>query len=324
VRRRDFVAQLCAFTTWSLTAHSQTYLSRPVTIIVPYPPGGPTDASARFIAPHLGATLGQSVVIENISGAGSNIGTGRVARAAPDGSMLLFHNINLAANATLYSSLSFSIQKDLSGIGLVDVQPFIIVGRKTLPANSMAELIAWIKQRNTPVNYAHIGAGSLPHLTGVLLAKMAGVEFNMIPYRGGAPVLTDIIGGHADLSVATPASAGELIRNGAIKAFAVTSQNTVETLPTVPSAVQLGYHELDILYWNAVFAPSGTPRPIIERLAHSLQLVLSNVEVRRNFEQSGTTIVTPDQQTPEAATMVLRNEIKRWGKVIRVNKIELQ
>ena len=317
------VAWLAAAAFAAGPAHSQTFPSRSITIVVPYPAGGPTDAAARFVGQHMAATLGQNVVIENVSGGGANIGSARVARATPDGHTLLLHNLNIASNVSLYTNLPFDTEKDLIGLALVNYQPFVVVGRKDLPANSMAELAAWMKQNGPKVKFGHVGAGSLPHLIGAMLAKSVGVEFNMIPYRGATPALIDLVAGHADVYVRTPASSGELIRTGQIKGYVVTAKERVAALPNVPSAIELGYKDLDILFWQAVFVPAATPKAVMARLNEALQLALADPKVRKSFEDTGSSVYSKHEQTPEATATLLRSEIKRWGEVIRANKITL-
>jgi tripartite-type tricarboxylate transporter receptor subunit TctC len=304
-------------------AFSQASQSQAITMVVPYPAGGPTDLAARLVAPHMAGTLGQNVVVENVSGAGGTIGTARVARAKPDGHTLLVHNINMAANASLYTKLPFDTERDFAAVGLINFQPFVVVGRKDLPANSMAELLVWLKRIDQPAKFGHVGAGSLPHLTGLILANSVGVEFNMIPYRGAAPALNDLVAGHVDLYVTTPAAAGQLIRAGAIKGFAITAGERSSAFMDIPSAGEIGYSELDVQYWNAIFVPATTPQVITEKLARSLQLALADPKVRKGLGESGTRVAPGGDQTTQAAMALLRSEIARWGEVIRAHRVEV-
>jgi tripartite-type tricarboxylate transporter receptor subunit TctC len=306
----------------SRVAWAQAYPTRTITMIVPTPPGGPSDGAARVIGPHMAATLGQNVVIENVGGGNGTIGIGRVTRATPDGHTVLLHNVNMAARVALDSKLPFDIEKELTGAALITFSPYILVSRKDHPANSLAELLSWMKQNGPRVKFAHVGAGSLPHLAAVLLAKSVGVEVNMIPYRGAAPAVTDIVAGHSDLYFGTHASSGELIKSGAVKAFAVTAKERLAAFPDVPSFVQLGYKDLDILFWQALFVRTATPSPVMNRLTQALQSALIDQKVRKTFDDSDMSIFSKEVQTPDGATAMLRNEIKRWGEVIRANKIE--
>src|SRR5882757_1593581 len=191
----------------------------------------------------MAATLGQSVVIENVTGGGSTIATGRVAHAAPDGHTILIHQLALAANVTLLK-LPYDTEKELTGIGLVNFSPMVLVGRKTLPADGMVEMTAWLKRTGPAVKFAHAGSGSLAHLCAALLAQSLGVTVNMIPYRGGTPALTDILAGHADIYCSSPATAMEQIKANLVKAFSVTAKERMASLPDVPSTVELGYQDL--------------------------------------------------------------------------------
>ena len=309
------------FLAFAAPASAQTFPSRAITIVVPYSPGGPTDSAARILGEHMAATFGQNVVIENVSGGGSTIATGRVARATPDGHTILIHQVAIAANVTLLK-LPFDTEKELTGVGLVNFSPMVLVGRKTLPANTMAEMTAWMKATGANVKFAHAGSGSLAHLCAALLAQSLGVEVNMIPYRGGTPAVTDILAGHADIYCSSPATAMEQIKAGLIKAFSVTAKERMVSLPDVPSAVALGYKDLDIQFWQGLFAPAGTPRPIVDRLNQAMRVALTDPKVLKSFGDAGMSAFPKDEQGPEATTAKLRNEIKRWGDVIRSNKID--
>jgi tripartite-type tricarboxylate transporter receptor subunit TctC len=302
-------------------AIADTFPSRAITIVVPYSPGGPTDSAARVVGERMAATLGQSVVIENVTGGGSTIATGRVAHAAPDGHTILIHQLAIAANVTLLK-LPFDTEKELTGIGLVNFSPMVLVGRKTLPADGMAEMAAWMKRTGPEVKFAHAGSGSLAHLCAALLAQSLGVTVNMIPYRGGTPALTDILAGHADIYCSSPATAMEQIKANLVKAFSVTAKERMASLPDVPSTVELGYQDLDIQFWQALFAPAGTPAPIVDRLNQALRLALIDPKVLKSFADSGMSAFGADELAPQVATAKLHDEIRRWGEVIRANKIE--
>ena len=217
------------------TAQAQSYPTRPVTIIVPYPAGGPTDQVARQIAPKLAAKLGQSFVVENVSGGGTNIAGQRVARSAPDGYTLFVHNLQISANVALYKSLPFDTEKDFLPIAMINSNPLVLVGRKTLEANTLPELVAWMKKN--PARMGHPGVGSTGHLATALLAQALGVEVTHIPYRGAAPMLQDTLGGHIDLFFATPQQVVGQFAAGEVKVFGITSKDTSPQFPGVPSFV---------------------------------------------------------------------------------------
>src|SRR5947208_10385918 len=248
---------------------AQNYPSRPVTLIVPYPAGGPTDLLARQIAPRFSAKFGRNVIVENVSGGGTNIAGQRVARAAPDGHTLLIHNLQLSANVALYPVLPFDTEKDFAPIAMINNNPLVLVGRKSLPAGSLAELAAWMK--TTPAKMAHPGTGSTGHLSTFLLAQAMGVKVDHIPYRGAAPALADIVGGHVDLFFATPQQVLGPVASGQVKAFGITSKEPSPQFPGVGSFVQALGPKLEILYWHMMLAPAGTPQPIVNALNAALQ-----------------------------------------------------
>jgi tripartite-type tricarboxylate transporter receptor subunit TctC len=318
---RSLIVSAVAALLSAAPAAAQNFPNHAITILVPYSPGGPTDIAARVVGEHMAATFGQNVVIENLTGGGGAIAAGRVARAAPDGYTLLLHQLALAANVTLLPNLPYDTEKELTGIGLVNFSPMVLVGRKTLEADTMAEMAAWMKRASPDVKFAHAGSGSLAHLCAALLAQSLGVKVTMIPYRGGTPAITDILAGHSDIYCSSPSTAMEQIKGKLIKAFAVTSPERMATLPEVPSVVALGYKDLDIQFWQGLFVAAGTPKPVIDRLNEALQLALADPKVRKSFAESGMSTFPTDERSPEAATAKLRSEIKRWGDVIRANNI---
>ena len=305
-------------------ALAQTYPSRTITLIVPFPAGGTTDAIARALGDTLSQSLGQQIVIENVGGAGGSIGATRVARTAPDGYTILLHQPGLAAAATLYPKLPFDPAKDFAGIGLINTSASIISGRASLPPNSMKELLGWAKEPGRNVTMAHAGVGAFGHLCGVLFAQEVGMKVQQVPYKGGGPALNDLVAGHADLSCLSAAIAGELIKTGKLKGYGVVVKSRFAGLPQVETLIEAGYKNLDLQFWHALFAPAGTPRPVIERLNSALRQSFSNDRVRAIFDKNGMELYPAAEQTPEAATALLRSEIKRWGDVIRTNNIEIQ
>jgi tripartite-type tricarboxylate transporter receptor subunit TctC len=305
------------------TAVAQAPSGRTVTIVVPFPAGGPLDLTARLLGEHMGATLGQQFVVENVTGAGGTLGTGRVARAAPDGTTLLIHQIAIAASPALYPKLPFDTEKELTGIGLANTSPMVIIGRTGLPANSMAELAAWMKQPGQNVKFAHAGAGTLAHLCAALLAQSVGTSVNLIPYRGGAPATNDVVAGHADLFCSSPTTAVQQIQENKVKGFGVTSAQPMPAIPQVPSLVQLGYQEMELQFWQAVFAPAATPKPVIDRLNEAMQRALADPKMIKAFADTGNAVFPQAQQTPEAANALFQSEVARWGKVVRANKLEI-
>jgi tripartite-type tricarboxylate transporter receptor subunit TctC len=299
---------------------AQDYPSRTVTIVVPYPAGGPTDQLARVLAPKFSEKLGQNFIVENISGGGTTIATGRVARAAKDGHTLLLHNLQISANVALYPKLNFDTEKDLAPVAFINQNPLVLVGRKSLSANSLNELLAAMKK--SPVRMAHPGTGSTGHLATSLVAKEAGVEVVHVPYRGAAPALQDIAGGHVDLFFATPQSVVQMVAEGQVKAFGITSKAASPQFPKVASFVDALGPKLEILYWHALFVPAGTPKPVIDRLSAVLREVMDDPAIVKAWAETGVAPFAKDQRSPQAAQALLKSEIERWGQVVRENNIQ--
>jgi putative tricarboxylic transport membrane protein len=305
-------------------AAAQSFPTRAITLVIAFPPGGATDAVARPVAEAMSQTLGQQIVIEYVGGAGGTIGAARVARATPDGYTVLIHQTGLAVGMSLYPKLSFDAEKDFEGIGIVANMATVMVGRPSLPANSLPELIRWMKEPGTTAKMAHAGVGSFGHVCGVMFVQEVGAKADQIPYRGGGPALNDVIAGHADLSCLSAAVAVELVKAGKLKGYAVFGSKRFAGLPEVPHFVETGYRALDLPFWQTLFVPAGTPRPVIDRLNVALREALINPKVRDAFEKNGMEAYPTAEQTPEAAMALLKSEIKRWGDVVRANNMSAQ
>jgi tripartite-type tricarboxylate transporter receptor subunit TctC len=305
-------------------ASAQTYPSRPITLLVPYPPGGATDAIARIMQESMTQSLGQQVVIENIGGAGGMIAASRAARAAPDGYTVLLHQVAIAAGVTLYSNLALDVERDLVPVGLVNTAASILVGAPALPPNGIGELAKWMNGDGHHTRIAHAGVGSFSHLAGVLLAQEIGGAVTHVPYRGAGPALNDVLAGTADLSALSAVAAAPFIKAGKLKAYAVIGRSRFAGLPDLPTMREAGYNRLDIDFWHMLLAPSGTRQPVINRLNGALRHALADASVRKKFEDGGMDLFPHDQQTPEAASALLKREIKLWADVIQANKISAQ
>src|SRR5262245_31594255 len=311
----------CLFAT---TALAQTYPNRPITLIVPYPPGGATDAIARVIQDSMSQSLGQQLIVDNIGGAGGMLAADRAARAAPDGYTVLLHQVALAAGMTLYPKLAFDAEKDFVTIGLVNTAASTVAARATLPPDNIAELVPWMKAPGQNVKIAHAGVGSFGHLAGVLVAQEIGASVTQVPYRGAGPALNDLLASVADLGSISAVVAGPLVRAGKIKAYAIIGRNRFAGLPELPTMGEVGYKKLDLDFWHMLLVPAGTPRPIVDRLNAALRHALADGRVRKTFDEGGMDVFPPDQQTPEAAGALLKRELKLWGEVIRANNISAQ
>jgi tripartite-type tricarboxylate transporter receptor subunit TctC len=306
------------------SASAQPYPSRPITLVVPYPPGGATDAIARIMQDSMSQSLGQQIVIENIGGAGGMIAAGRAARAAPDGYTVLLHQVALAAGMTLYPNLTFDAEKDFVTIGLINTAASTVAARPTLPPSNIAELVRWMKAPGQNTKIAHPGVGSFGHLAGVLLAEEVGATVTQVPYRGAGPALNDLLASVADLSSISAVVAGPLVKAGKIKAYAIIGRTRFAGLPELPTMGEVGYKKLDLDFWHMLLAPAGTPQPIVDRLNAALRHALADAKVRQTFEEGGMEVFPPDQQTPEAASALLKRELKLWRDVIRANNISAQ
>jgi putative tricarboxylic transport membrane protein len=304
-----------------LPAKADNYPSRTVTIIVPYPAGGPTDETARVVAHSLSDQFKQNVVVENVTGGGTIIATNRVAKATPDGYTLLLHNLQISANVTLYKNLPFDTEKDLTPVILINENPLILVGRNTLAANTLSELIAAMKKQR--MRAAIPGYGATGHLTTTLLAQELKVQLDQIPYRGAAPALNDLLGGHVDLFFATPQQIVQQVNAGKLKAFGITAKKPLPELPKVESLVNVIGPKFAIVYWQALFAPAGTPTDVIAKLNAAMQVTLSDPAIVKRWAAEGVSTFPKDQRSLAAASAFLKSEIARWGKVIRDNNIHV-
>lgn len=304
------------------TAAAQEYPSRNVTIIVPYPAGGPTDETARMVAQSLSTQLKQSFIVEDIGGGGAIIGSEKVARAAPDGYTLLVHNLQIAANVSLYQNLPFDTLKTFTPVMLINRNLLVLVGRHTLEPSTLRDLVAVMKQQTLKAAIA--GYGTTGHLATSLFAQEAGVSLDQIPYRGAAPALTDLLGGQVDLFFATPQSVLQQVATGALKAYGVTSKEKLPEFPTADRIPLMFGPKLDVVYWQAMFAPAGTPQSVIATLNKALQNAVSDPALVNIWAAEDVSVFAPDQRSPAAASALLNSEIARWGQVIRDNKIHIQ
>jgi tripartite-type tricarboxylate transporter receptor subunit TctC len=305
-------------------ASAQTYPNRPITLIVPFAPGGATDAIARIIQDSMAKSLGQPIVVENIGGAGGMIAAAKAARADPDGYTVLIHQVALAAGMSMYSGLTFDAEKDFTTVGLINTAASTLAARPTLPANNFKELVAWMKQPGQDIKIGHPGVGSYGHLAGVLVAQEIGVKATQIAYRGAGPALVDLLAGQVDLESQSAVVSGPLVEAGKIKAYAIIGRKRFAGLPDLPTMGELGYKKLDIDFWHMLLVPTGTPRPIVDKLNTALRAALADAKVQKTFADGGMDEFAANEETPEAAAALLTREIKLWGDVIHANHIAAQ
>jgi tripartite-type tricarboxylate transporter receptor subunit TctC len=318
---RAFAAAVAACVLAAGSASAQQYPNHPITMIVPFPPGGATDAIARIIQDPLQKALGQPIVVENIGGAGGMIAADKAAHATPDGYTILIHQVALAAGMTLYKDLNFDAVKDFLTVGLVNSSASTWAARPDLPANNFDEMLRWMKQPGQTVKIGHAGVGSYSHLAGVLIAQELGVKATQVPYRGAGPALVDLLAGQVDLSSIAAVAAAPLIKEGKLKAYAIIGDTPYSGLPGLKTFGELGYKKLDVDFWHMLLVPTGTPRPVIDKINTALRTALADERVRKTFAEGGMDEFPADQETPEAAAALLKREIALWGDVIRSNNI---
>jgi tripartite-type tricarboxylate transporter receptor subunit TctC len=302
-------------------ARADDYPSRPVTIIVPYPAGGPTDQAARQIATALSNKLKQNFIVENVSGGGTIIATHKVVQAAPDGYTLLLHNLQIAANVTLYKKLPFDTEKDLTPVIFINRNPLVLIGRKSLQAKSLPDLLALM--RTTTLKAAIPGYGATGHLATSLLAQEAKVNIDQIPYRGAAPAIQDVLGEHVDLFFATPQSVEQQVTAGQMIAYGITAREKSPKLPTAESFVTLFGPKLEIQFWQALFAPSATPEAVINKLNAALADVVEDPALIQIWASTDVEPYPKSDRSVAAAQKLMSTEIARWGEVIRANNIHI-
>jgi tripartite-type tricarboxylate transporter receptor subunit TctC len=321
-RFATFAAAALGLIVAAVIASAQQYPSRNVTIIVPYPARGPTDETARIVAQSLSTRLKQSFIVEDIGGGGAIIGSEKVARATPDGYTLLIHNLQISANVSLYKTLPFDTVKAFAPVMLINRNPLVLVGRNTLVPNTLKDLVGQMKQK--PMKAGIPGYGTTGHLATTLLAQEAGVSLDQIPYRGAAPALIDLLGGQIDLFFATPQSVVQQVATGALKAYAVTSKEKLPEFPNAESLTVTFGPKLDVIYWQAMFAPAGTPESVIRTLNEALQKIVADPVIVKSWAAEDVSVFPPDQHSPAAASALLHSEIARWGQVIRDNNIHIE
>jgi tripartite-type tricarboxylate transporter receptor subunit TctC len=301
----------------ALPAGAQPFPTRPVVLVVPFAVGGVTDNIARLIAGHMAGPLGQPMVVENVGGAGGTIGASSVARAAPDGYRLLIHHVGHATAATLYRTLPFDTVEDFAPVGLVTDSPMVMLGHPSLPPRSLPALVDWLKARGDRATLGNAGIGSASHLCGMLFMSTIGVELTVVPYRGGGPMMTDMLSGRLDLTCSSTDTAVPLIRAGSVHPFVVTHRDRLPYMPEVASASEAGFANFEVSIWHGVYAARGTPRPVVERLGAAFRQALAEPAVKTRLLALGTDPARPEQVTPEALRAQLVAEVARWAPLIR-------
>jgi len=319
--RRQFlhlIAGAAALPAISRMARAQAYPARPITMVVPYAAGGAIDTIGRILAEAMRGPIGQPVVIENVAGASGTIGVGRVARASPDGYTFVIGNwATHVLNGAMFT-LQYDPQNDFAPISLVSNNPLIIVAKKAVPANDLAEFVAWLKANPGQATQGTTGAGGLSTVVGLFFQKETGTRVRFVPYRGGlAPALQDLVAGQIDFMIDNPANALPQIRAGTVKAYAVTSKRRLAVAPDIPTVGEAGLPDLYTLNWQATFLPKATPRDIVAKVNAAVVAALADPTVRRRLADLGQEIFPPDQQTPEVLAAFQGSEIEKWWPIVK-------
>jgi tripartite-type tricarboxylate transporter receptor subunit TctC len=302
----------------SASAPAQVYPSRPVTMVVPFPAGGSSDSIGRILVEGMRGALGQSIIIENVSGASGNIAAGRVARAAPDGYTLVLgswptHVLNAAIFTLPYDPLT-----DFEPVSVVAAQPLFILARKTMPAGSLSELIAWLKANPDTATMAAIGASQV---AGVFFQTASSTRLRLVPYRGSAPAMQDLLAGHIDMMIDLAASATPHVRAGSVKTYAVTSRERLAAVPDIPTVDETGLPGYYVASWHGIWAPKSTPKDIVSKIAAATREALADATVRQRLADIGQQIYPREQQAPEALAAYQKAEAEKWWPIIKAANI---
>ena len=305
-------------------ASAETYPTRPITMIVPFPAGGTSTTLARILAEHMSRSLGQPVIIENVSGAGGTIAVTRVARAAPDGYSISFGQWTTHVGASVVYPVKYDVLKDLEPVALLADNPLWIVAKNAFPAKDLTELVAWLKANPGKASAGTVGSGSGSHLCGIYFQNVTGTRFQFVPYRGGTPAMQDLVGGQIDLMCDQAANSLPMVRSGQIKAYAVMAKDRWFAAPDIPTVDEFGLPGLYISHWSGMWVPKGTPRDTITTLNSAVVSALADPIVRQRFAEQGQQIPPPDQQTPEALAIYHKAEIEKWWPIIKAANIKAE
>jgi tripartite-type tricarboxylate transporter receptor subunit TctC len=299
------------------TATGQTYPDKAISLVVPFAAGGPTDAVARMIAIPMGKSLGQTVLVENVNGAGGTIGANKVAKSAPNGYTIFLHHMGMSTAPALYKKLSFDPLNDFEYIGQVVDVPMTLLARKDFPANNFQELLAYVKANKDKVSLANAGLGAVSHLCGLLFMSQIGVDLNTIPYKGTGPAMNDLLGGQVDLLCDQTTQTVPIIKEGRVKVFGVTTLNRLSALPNVPTLDEQGLKGFEVKVWHGMYAAKGTPKPILDKINVALRAALQDPTIKQRLADLSSDIVPMDKVTPAGLKTHLEAEIAKWSPVIK-------
>ena len=318
---RNAISAFVLAATLTGSAGAQPYPSRQITINVAFAAGGALDTTGRILAERMRLSLGQPVIIENVTGAAGSIGVGRVARAPADGYTLSIGSISTHVfNGAIYA-LPYDVLADFAPVALVATNPMLIVARKDMPADNLKELIAWLKANPGKASQGTFGAGSVGHIVGLFFQQMTGTRYSFVPYRGGPPAMQDLVSGQIDMMIDNPVTSLPQLRAGGIKAYVATTKHRLTLAPDIPTADEAGLPGLDVTNWQALFVPKGTPRDVVAKLNAAVVEALADPAVRNRITDQGFEIPPREQQTPEALGALHKAEIAKWWPVIKAAAI---
>ena len=317
-RRTLLLASLAALCSNGVFAQS-AWPTRPVSLVVPFAAGGPTDVVARSLAAAMSKTLGQTVLVENKLGAGGTVAASFVARAAPDGYTFLIHHNGMATAPALYRKLSFHPMTDFEFVSQAVDVPMTLLARKDFPANNLKELIAYVKANEAKINLANAGLGAVSQLCGMMFERALGVKLTAVPFQGTAPAMVALLGGQVDLLCDQTTQTIPQIKAGSVKLFGVTTRNRIKALPDTPTLAEQGLKDFEVVVWHGIYAPKGTPKPILEKMTAAVRTALKDPEVMRRMADLGAEVAADSKLSPDGLQTWLKAEIDRWGPIIRAN-----
>jgi len=323
MKKLIFAAMAVAMLAGIVTAKGQAYPSRPITIIVPFAAGGPTDTLARVLANRMHQSLGQTIIIENVTGASGTLGVARVVRSAPDGYTVSIGHLGTHVFNGAIFPLTFDLVNDLEPVAMVSSNPMMIVSKNAVPAKNLKELIAWIKANDGKLSAGTAGAGSGSHIAGVYFEQLIGTKLQFVPYRGTGPALIDLIGGQIDLIVDQASNSLPQVKAGKIRAYGITADKRLPTAPEVPTVDEAGLPGFYVALWSGLWVPKGTPKDIIAKLNQAVVEALADPAVRKHFADVGLEAPPRDKQTSEALAVHQRAEVKKWWPIIKAANIKL-
>lgn len=314
---RKIVLAVLAALAFGAVAHAENYPSRPITIIVPFSAGGPSDAMARILAERMKTTLGETLLVENVTGAGGSIGVGRAVHSPPDGYTISFGHLGThVANGAIYK-LGYDLVTDLEPVALLPSNPMIIVSKNAVPAKSLREFLAWLKAQPKPPIAGTAGSGSGTHIAGLYFENITGIKLQYVPYRGSGPAMNDLVSGQIDLIIDQTSNSIQQVRAGNIRAYAITDDKRVESAADIPTVDEAGLPGFHMTLWSGFWVPKGTPKDIVAKLNAAAVEALGDPAVRKQLENLGLQMPPKDQLTPEALGAWQKAEIAKWWPMIR-------